>query len=453
MTHRLTWFEKLSFSLAGMGQNIIYNFMVSLVLYYYTDVALISAGTAGLIMLVSRIWDAINDPIMGLIADRTHTKIGKLRPYLLAVPVPIAILTVLAFAVPDWGVTEKALFALVTFNLWSMTYTVSDIPFWGLSVAITDNPQERLGLVTMVRIFCNIGMAIGILVPPILIGLLGGSTTVVEGITRADNANAYLWTALIIGTVGSLLFLMAGLFNKERVIAPAGQSPKFSILLKNKPLLILQLSRVLGAFRMVIATVGLYFANKNLNDPAQYTILGGVLIASMIISMFFAPALIKRFGKKWTYIYAQGLGFIAHLALFVVGYGQLLVLFGLLFLAGVSLGISDVVTYSLTGDTVDYLEHRTGQRAEGLVFSLNTFSTKLQSALGLWFIGIVLAVVGYQPEAAIQTDLAYQGIFALLSLFPAVACVLSVIPMFFFNFTEKEHARILDDLHHQKQGT
>jgi GPH family glycoside/pentoside/hexuronide:cation symporter/probable glucitol transport protein GutA len=448
MTHRLTWFEKLSFSLAGLGQNIIYNFMVSLVLFYYTDVALISAGTAGLIMLVSRIWDAVNDPIMGLIADRTHTKIGKLRPYLLAVPVPIAILTVAAFAVPDWGVTEKALFALVTFNLWSMTYTVSDIPFWGLSVAITDNPKERLELVTMVRIFCNIGMAIGILVPPILIGLLGGSTTVVEGITQADNANAYLWTALIVGVVGSALFMMAGLFNKERVIAPKGQSPKFSILLKNKPLLILQLSRVLGAFRLVIATAGLYFANKNLNDPAQYTMLGGILIASMIIAMFFAPALIKRFGKKWTYIYAQVLGFVAHIVMFVVGYAQLGVLFGLLFVAGVSLGISDVVTYSLTGDTVDYLEHKTGQRAEGLVFSLNTFSTKLQSAIGLWFIGLVLAFIGYQPDVAVQSAFAYQGIFSLLSLFPAIACILSIVPMLFFDFTEKEHERILSELHH-----
>lgn len=448
MTHRLTWFEKLSFSLAGMGQNIIYNFMVSLVMFYYTDVALISAGTVGLILLVSRIWDAINDPIMGLIADRTHTKIGKLRPYLLAVPIPIAFLTVLAFAVPEWSVTEKALYALVTFNLWSMTYTVSDIPFWGLSVAITDNPKERLNLVTMVRIFCNIGMAIGILIPPILIGVLGGSTTVVEGITRADNANAYLWTAIIVGVVGSTLFLMAGLFNKERVIAPKGQSPKFSILLKNRPLLILQLSRVLGAFRMVIATVGLYFANKNLNDPTQYTILGGILIASMILSMFFAPALIKRFGKKWTYIYAQILGFIAHLMMFVLGYANLGLLFGLLFLAGVSLGISDVVTYSLTGDTVDYLEHRTGQRAEGLVFSLNTFSTKLQSALGLAFIGLVLAVVGYQGDAAVQTPAALNGIFALLSLFPAIACVLSILPMLLFDFTEHEYAKILSELHH-----
>lgn len=449
MTHRLTWFEKLSFSLAGLGQNIIYNFMVSLVLFYYTDVALISASTAGFVLLVSRVWDAVDDPLIGLITDRTHTKIGKLRPYLLAVPVPIAILTVLTFAVPDWSATEKALFAFLTFNLWSLTYSVSDIPFWGLSVAITDNPKERLNLVTMVRIFCNIGMAIGILIPPILIGLLGGSTTVVEGVTRADNANAYLWTAIIVGVIGSALFMMAGLFNKERVIAPKGQSPKISILLKNKPLLILQLSRVLGAFRMVIATAGLYFANKNLNDPAQYTILGGVLIASMIIAMFFAPALVKRFGKKWTYIYAQILGFAAHLVLFFVGYSELGLMFGLLFLAGVSLGISDVVTYSLTGDTVDYLEHRTGQRAEGLVFSLNTFSTKMQSAIGLWFIGLVLSFIGYQPEAAIQTALTYQGIFALLSLFPAIACVLSIIPMLFFDFTEKEHAKILSELHHQ----
>jgi len=200
---------------------------------------------------------------------------------------------------------------------------------------------------------------------------------------------------------------------------------------------------------MVIATVGLYFAKQNLNDASKYTLLGGVLIASMIFSMFFAPLCIKLFGKKNTYIYSLALGAVAHFTMFMMGYGNELVLFGLLFLCGISLGINDVTTYSIVGDTVDYLEHKTGQRAEGMVFSLNTFTTKLQSAMGLAFIGIVLSIVGYNATATVQNAATYQGIFALLSLFPAIACILSIIPMFFYKFTSDEHAKILSELHPQ----
>jgi sugar (glycoside-pentoside-hexuronide) transporter len=446
--HKLSLFEKLSFSLAGLGQNIIYNYIVTAVMFYYTDVALIDALAVSFIMFFTRLWDAINDPIMGVIVDKTRTKRGKLRPYLLAIPIPIAILTVLTFAVPDMSPMNKIVYALISFNFWSMAFTVSDIPFWGMSVAITDNPEERVNLVTMVRIFCSLGMAIGILVPPMLINALGGSTEINPNITIAANNNAYFLTAVIVALVGAGLFSMAGLFTRERVIQHSGERPKFKILFKNKPLLVLQLSRALGAFRMVIATVGLYFAKQNLNDATKYTLLGGILIASMIFSMFFAPLCIRLFGKKYTYIYSLVLGAVAHFAMFALGYGNETMLFGLLFMCGVSLGINDVVTYSIVGDTVDYLEHKTGQRAEGMVFSLNTFTTKLQSAMGLAFIGIVLSIVGYQATASVQTAQTYQGIFALLSLFPGIACILSILPMlFFYNFTKEEHDHILAELH------
>lgn len=441
--HKLSLFEKLSFSLAGMGQNIIYNLVITLIMFYYTDVALIKPEIVASIMFFTRLWDAINDPLMGMLVDKTKTRWGKLRPYLMAIPIPLAIFTILAFTVPNMSDSIKILYAVISYNLWSMTFTVTDIPYWGMSVAITDNPEERLSLITMVRIFCNIGMAIGILVPPILINALGGST--VENL--AGNQHAYLVTAMIVGIVGSALFALAGFCTKERVKQVSDEAPKFRILAKNKPLLILQLSRVMGAFRMVIATAGLYFANKNLADPNQYTILGGTLIAAMIFSMFFAPKCVRMWGKKMTYIYTLGLGFVSHFLLFLVGYGNLALVFGLLFVCGISLGINDVVTYSIVGDTVDYLEHKTGKRAEGIVFSLNTFTTILQSALGLAFIGIVLSFVGYQGDVVEQTPLAYQGIFSLLSLFPAISCALSIVPMIFYKFTKEEHEQILSELH------
>jgi len=440
---KLSLSEKLAFSFAGMGQNIIYNLVITLIMFYYTDVALIKPEIVATIMFFTRLWDAINDPLMGMLVDKTKTRFGKLRPYLMAVPIPLAIFTILTFAVPDMSPGIKILYAVISYNMWSMTFTITDIPYWGMSVAITENPEERLSLITMVRIFCNIGMAIGILVPPILINSLGGST--VEN--SAGNARAYLITAMIIGIVGSALFALAGFGTKERVKQSSEEAPKFRIIAQNKPLLILQFSRLMGAFRMVIATAGLYFANKNLADPNQYTILGGILILAMIFSMFFAPKLVHMWGKKMTYINTLILGFISHILLFILGYGNLTVVFGLLFICGISLGINDVVTYSIVGDTVDYLEHKTGKRAEGIVFSLNTFTTILQSALGLAFIGIVLAFVGYQGDVVVQTPLAYAGIFSLLSLFPAISCVLSIIPMLFYKFTKEEHDHILAELH------
>jgi sugar (glycoside-pentoside-hexuronide) transporter len=440
---RLSLYEKLAFSLAGMGQNIIYNLVITLIMFYYTDVALIKPEVVASIMFFTRLWDAINDPLMGMLVDKTKTRWGKLRPYLMAVPLPLAIFTILTFTVPNMSDSIKILYAVISYNLWSMTFTITDIPYWGMSVAITENPEERLSLITMVRIFCNIGMAIGILVPPILINSLGGST--VENL--AGNQQAYLMTAMIIGIIGSALFALAGFGTKERVKQVSEEAPKFRILAKNKPLLILQLSRVMGAFRMVIATAGLYFANKNLADPNMYTLLGGTLIASMIFSMFFAPKCVRLWGKKNTYIYTLILGFISHIMLFILGYQNLNLVFGLLFVCGISLGINDVVTYSIVGDTVDYLEHKTGKRAEGIVFSLNTFTTILQSALGLAFIGIILSLVGYQGDVVEQTPLAYQGIYAMLSLFPAISCALSIIPMLFYKFTKEEHDQILAELH------
>lgn len=430
---QISFKERLSFGLAGLGQNMVYNYTTAYIMVFYTDVVKLLPAAVGTLMLVARVFDAINDPIMGTIIDKTHTKKGKLIPYLRVIPVPMAVFTLLVFFVPDMSYTMRLVYAYVSFILWDLMYTVSDVPYWGLSVAITSDPNERLKLISLARILCNIGLAVSIVIPPLMISYFGGGSF------------AYFITAVVMALSGSLLFSLVGLNAKERTTLEKQETAPIRILFKNKPLIMLQLSRFLQAFRMVIATAGLYFAKYNMNDEAAFSILGGLLIAAMILAMLITPMLKKVFSKKQLYNYSLLLGFISHLLMFILGFENMMINYILLFVSGLSLGLNDVITYTLVGDCVDYCEYQTGIRTEGLSFSLHTFTTKLQSAFGLFWIGIILTQVGF-VENAIQSSNSLNGIFSLISLYPAVASLLAIIPMLWFKFSESDHEMMLNEM-------
>ncbi|MGB7595688.1 MAG: glycoside-pentoside-hexuronide (GPH):cation symporter, partial [Erysipelotrichaceae bacterium] len=318
--------EKLAFGFAGLGQNIIYNFVATYLMIFYTDILGLLPVAVGILMLVAKIWDAVNDPIMGSIVDRAHLKKGKMRPWLFWIPIPMILITILLFYAPSFDYGAKLVYAYVTFILWDMIFTVSDIPFWGLSATMTRNPKERLSLITFARILCNLGMAISIILPPLMFKLF------------PSERSGYFWTTVILITIGGMLFYLASLGTKERVVEPKVEDESFfknlSLLLKNKPLLALQASRMLGAFRMVIGIAGTYFAKYNMGDAAYFSLLGGILIASMIAAMFITPFFTKRYSKKTMYNASLLLGAFSHIAMFFVGYSNLPAVFFLLFLCG-----------------------------------------------------------------------------------------------------------------------
>jgi len=430
---QISFKERLSFGLAGLGQNMVYNYTTAYIMVFYTDVVKLLPVAVGTLMLIARVFDAVNDPIMGTIIDKTHTKKGKLIPYLKVIPVPMAVFTLLVFFVPDMSYTLRLVYAYVSFILWDLMYTVSDVPYWGLSVAITSDPNERLKLISLARILCNVGLAISIVIPPLMISYFGGGSF------------AYFITAVAMALSGSLLFSLVGYNAKERTTLDKQESAPIRVLFKNKPLMLLQLSRFLQAFRMVIATAGLYFAKYNMNDEAAFSILGGLLIAAMILAMLVTPLLKKIFSKKQLYNYSLLLGFASHFLMFILGFENMMINYILLFVSGLSLGLNDVITYTLVGDCVDYCEYQTGLRTEGLSFSLHTFTTKLQSAFGLFWIGIILTQVGF-VENAVQSSQTLNGIFSLISLYPAVASLCAIIPMFWFKFSESEHEMMLNQM-------
>jgi len=430
---QISFKERLSFGLAGLGQNMVYNYTTAYIMVFYTDVVKLLPVAVGTLMLIARVFDAVNDPIMGTIIDKTHTKKGKLIPYLKVIPVPMAVFTLLVFFVPDMSYTLRLVYAYVSFILWDLMYTVSDVPYWGLSVAITSDPNERLKLISLARILCNVGLAISIVIPPLMISYFGGGSF------------AYFITAVAMALSGSLLFSLVGYNAKERTTLDKQESAPIRVLFKNKPLMLLQLSRFLQAFRMVIATAGLYFAKYNMNDEAAFSILGGLLIAAMILAMLVTPLLKKIFSKKQLYNYSLLLGFASHFLMFILGFENMMINYILLFVSGLSLGLNDVITYTLVGDCVDYCEYQTGLRTEGLSFSLHTFTTKLQSAFGLFWIGIILTQVGF-VENAVQSSQTLNGIFSLISLYPAVASLCAIIPMFWFKFSESDHEMMLNQM-------
>ena len=424
METQITRKERWAFGLAGLGQNMVYNYTTAYIMVFYTDVALIAPIAVGTLMLVARVFDAINDPILGNYIDRHPSPKGKLIPYLKAIPIPMFVISVLVYFVPDMSPALRLLYAYVSFILWDLMYTVSDVPYWGLSVTITADPKERLSLISLARILCNVGLAVSIVLPPLLIKLWGGGQ------------QAYLLTAVLMASVGSLLFSLVGRHAKERIQANNQEPSSFKNLLQNKALVILQSSRILQAFRMVIATAGLYFAKYNLQDEAQFSLLGGLLILAMILAMFVTPKLKQHFTKKTLYQASLVLGFFAHITLYFLGYQNAWVNYAFLFIMGLSLGLNDVLTYTMVGDCVDAYEQKSGLRTEGLSFAFHTFTTKLQSAFGLFFIGFLLDQSGF-IENSLQQPKTMAAIFSLITLYPAIASLLGMIPMAWYDIKEK----------------
>ncbi len=428
--------EKISFSLAGLGQNLIYNFSSAYIIIFYTDFLKLLPAAVGTLMLIARLWDAINDPLMGSLVDKTKTRFGKLRPYLLAVPIPLATFTILTFINVDMSYSMRLLYAYVTYISWGMIYTVSDVPYWGLSAAMTTDPKQRLSIISLARIFCNIGLAIAIVIPPIIISLFKGTQM------------GYTVSAIIMGVLGSFLFFLAFFNTKERVVPSSHDSSilnNLSLIKHNKPLLLLQSSRVLGALRMGLAAAGTYFAKYNLGNELYFSVLGGILILSMISAITITPLLSKSMNKKFLYQASLLIGAFAHLAMFIFGYSNMVLLFGFLFIAGFGMGVNDVIMYSMVTDSIDYLEFKTKKRLEGVSFSLHTFTTKLQTAISAFVIGLVLQMFGFVENVA-QSEQTLTGIFLLLSILPAIASLLSLIPMHYYDLSEDKHKKILEQL-------
>lgn len=453
----LTKKNKFSFAAGGFGQNLIIGTVNSYLLFFFTDIAAIGYAAASIIMLVARIFDAFNDPIMGVIADRTRTKYGKLRPYLLAAPIPLGIVTCLLFIVPGGSQAARIAYAAIFYILWGIIYTMGDIPFWGIASALTPNPKERVGFITFSRLFHSIGGALPYLTLPIASAIFGDGSR-----------ESYLAIGLFAGIVGGGLFLLTFFGTEERGESDS-KAPSvkecFTYLFRNKPLLIVVLANVLGFGRAILTTAGMYIATylvvgvpAFLSGMSTSTINTVMLVGFAVagfLAMIFTPKLTKRFNYRIIQLSCCVVGIVGNVVFLLLGltwgYNFWMIL-AVQIVLGMAYGLTSNVNYAMIAESVDYLEWKEGRRTEGVSISMQTFMNKMMSALQFFVIPLVLSAVGFVEKAEgakeypVQSPEALKGFFLVLCILPIVCWLVSGIVFFFYDFVGEKRDNIYREL-------
>jgi len=450
--------EIVSYALTNSGQTMIYGIITTYLLLFMTDYLYINAAIAGLILSITRVFDALNDPLMGAILDKTHSRWGKCRPYMLATPIPVALLTILLFAPFKFGTTGTIVYASVAYLLFTVAYTANDIPYWSMSAMITTDTNERTKVVTSTRIIGGLGS-----------GLAVGTFWFLNKIfadTGQDKRMSFFLTVLIFCILGAILMLQGFFGTRERAKATVQKDEKFfdslKLVPKSKALVLNLIAGVLMSVMMVGTTaLTTYFTKWNLKevfpDMESNTIMSifvpalGILPGiAMFVGLLGAPALIKRYEKKNLLLAGCVLGIVSNIAFYFVGYSNIILFVLGRVLSCLPLGVWSAVTTIMIGDSVDEIEHKTGRRVEGACFSLLTFISKFQNGVNVAIIGFLLSAAGYigelNPDIEQQSPSALKMIFILVTLIPAIGFLLMGIPFLFYDLSKKRHKAILAEL-------
>jgi len=436
--------EKIGYGLGDMGFNFYWANISAFLLIYYTDVFGISAAAAGTMMLVTKIVDAFTDPLMGAIADRTRSRFGKFRPYLLWLALPLAGAGALTYSTPDLGETGKLVWAYGTYTLLMLVYTAINIPYSALSGVITNDSQQRTTLISYRFIG---GFSGGILVTyltPKLVPLLG----------QGDDVLGWQLTMLVFGIAAALMFFITFLTTKER-IAPLSLQPNavrqdLTDLKNNKPWLVLfALALIIMVTITMRAGSGVYYFKYYVMRPD----LVGEFLSSYMLALALGAAvtpLMTRFiDKKRLMVLLMSLAGLLSISLYFVPADAVGVIFALNLAIGFVLGPKSPLAFSMYADTADYNEWRTGRRATAMTFAAATFSQKLGGAIASALIGWLLAAIGYVANEQ-QSSGSQIGIVLLISVIPGVIALLAAFVMRYYSLDNQQLAKIQCDLQQRK---
>lgn len=498
------------FCLAGLGQGMIYSVMSSYISDFYTNVMKLPLIFVLLLMLLARVWDAINDPLMGMIIDRHTTRWGKMKPYIVFMSVPIALLTFLMFYYPDLDKTGLMIYAGVVYVLWGMIYTAADVPFWSLPNVMTPNPNERGNLISVARTFNGIGSAVpmalylvaGLVLPGLcakmqasdndLVQTFFNKFTVVVGNTINYDKMKYILIAVFAAVIGVILYVSSYPHVKERVVIPdkksvKGEPSQISRIFKCKPLMLVIVMGILSSGRYMLQAASVHVAryavyiggdlstmtglerseaiSKSIGTVS--TILSVCSAVGMFGAMLFMPALIKKFNYKQIVVTTCTLGFVASLLTSLVGYfvvaGKLsfFICIPFLVISAVPLGVLNVVSYAMIADSLDYMEWETGYRETGLGSACQGFVNKLGNALATAGIIVMYLAIGLNPEqmlakeaAVAATDLSMTmryAMFSLISIVPGISLLLSTIPMKSYDLVGQKMEKITLELAEKRE--
>jgi sugar (glycoside-pentoside-hexuronide) transporter len=415
---------------AAFGQNLILTTVTTFILVYLIQYAHFSTQGIAVVTAIitgAKIVDAVSDPIVGSIIDRTRTRWGKFRPYVLFSAAPVALLTALLFAVPDTTETLKLVFFGVCYLLWGIAYSACDVPLWGLIGSAFGESAARAGVVSRVRAFGAISIGLATLGMPLFAFALS--------FAPATNANGWSRAVLISAVAGMSLYLLAFFFVREKPIAAEysrlGFRQLFGTLAKNTPLLLVLLGSILGFGRFIVQAGGAVFVVIAYRNENYFTYIGAAIIAGLVIASFLTPLLLRRTSGRSLAIASSLVASALYVAMFVAGFQSLPVVMVFIFLTGLTLGVFFVVQATMIADAVDDVEQRTGVRNDGISFATLTFVSKLMTALAVLVFGLFIVAAGYHDGVSITAPM-QQTVWLSITLVPAISCLLSVAPFVFY---------------------
>ena len=497
-TNTYTRKEMGGYMIGMFGQNLIYQIVTTGLYFYFQNVICLPAMALGWIFTLARVWDAVNDPIMGNIVDRTRTRWGKCRPYLLFGPPVIMVLTIAAFlnsnyadATTTGGRVAIVAWAAVSYVVWGMAYTVCDIPLWGITSVMTENESDRAKALSLARIAAGFG-AIGVLIVQIAQAI--GSTFEASGLSHSEaQRRGFIVTAIIMTVISSLLFEFAGIFTKERVEGSKEHytvKENFQIMWKNKPFRQILISGILRSPMQLLlinamTVVTYYYCNGDImnvigKDGVDAGILinillvAGMMFVGEFLAMGITPKLMTKFEKKSLYNFFTLVGaapYAIMFLLYLLAHGNLKpISWGIpfsvcIFLAGAAMGAINVLQSVMIADCVDYEEYTNGVRTDGVFFSGQSFITKLSSGIAALISSAVFGYVGYSGANIDKLNtalnqgadfLTYDGgtgvgkyaaaMMFIISIPPALGMALAAIPTWKYALPDAEHTRMLDEL-------
>lgn len=442
--------DKLStLSIVGYGagdaaNNLAFTTATMFLLIYYTDVAGISAAAAGTLLLVVRVFDAFADLFAGRIVDKTYSKrFGKFRPFLMFGSVPLLLLSVATFSIPQIGETGMLLYAYLSYAALGLAYSLVNIPYGSLAGAMTQNPGERAKLASARTIGAMIvGAGLGIFIAPLI---------------TPDNDLQTIFTTMTLCfvVVGTGLYFFTAFTAKERVkrdVPHVTMKQSIAILRHNKPLVLLCISSFVFLTGMLaLSTVQLYYLRDVLHALPLYAVFS---ICQLVITFglaAFVPRIVRSVGKRSGYMIGAGIMAVGGLIVFLAPPSMVWLGFSGLLVGQIGIVLVSMLVWALEADTVEYGEWKTGVRAEGIIYALFSFTRKTGQAVGGALAAYALAWGGYAAGAAAQSEQAEWGIRAGAGLIPVAASILAIVVMIFYPLTDKRHKQLVQEIAERRE--
>ncbi len=440
--------EKVRFAFGDLGCNLIWGLVGSFLTLYYTDSALIAAGTAGTVMMFARFLDGLSDLLMGVIIEKTHSRFGKARPWVLWASLPLIISVILAFHVPaGLSPSGKVVYIAVTYTIMSaVTYTAVNMAYMSMFTLFAPDTNDRNVAATVRTLFAMVtSLAVGALTMP-LITSFGG----------AKMQSAWNKVTLLYGAIAFVCLLITFFGVKEKQISGAGAGEPgteetkvplkqvFKVLAKSKYFYLAALLSICYYLCNGVSGVNVYYARDVLGDVNLVGMIGLVFLPTMIIASILAPVLYKKYGKKRIMSLGAVITAVSCVAQ-LLDPANVVLFLAMLAVKGFGLMLYGAAIGTLPGDVCDWSEWKQGVRAEGVVTSIGSFGSKVGSGLGTGLVGVVLALGKYDGSLVSQASTAINAEIVLMIGVPIILGVIELGLLAFWDM-DKVHPGIMSAL-------